>query len=63
MSWVQSGHQVVNFFYLVGVSVSVKQLKDIAVYTLGWGIRTFPEAALLVLLIVCFSLVLHLLPN
>ena len=27
MSWLQSGHHVVNFFHLVGVSVSTKQLK------------------------------------
>ena len=26
MSWIQSGHHVVNFFYLVGVSVSKRQL-------------------------------------
>ena len=27
MSWLQSGHHVVNFFHLLGVSVSTKQLK------------------------------------
>ena len=26
MSWLQSGHHVVNFFHLMGVSVSVRQL-------------------------------------
>ena len=26
MSWVQVGHHVVNFFHLVGVSVSTRQL-------------------------------------
>ena len=27
MSWLQSGHRVVNFFHLVRVSVPAKQLK------------------------------------
>ena len=27
MSWLQSGHHVVNFFHLVGALISVKQLK------------------------------------
>ena len=27
MSWLQSGHHVVNFFHMLGVSVSTKQLK------------------------------------
>ena len=27
MAWLQSGHHVVNFFYLLGISVSTKQLK------------------------------------
>ena len=26
MSWLQSGHGVVKFFHLVGVSVTVRQL-------------------------------------
>ena len=28
MSWLQSGHHVVNFSHLVGVSVSIKQFTD-----------------------------------
>ena len=27
MSWLQSDYHVVNFFYLVGVSVAIRQLK------------------------------------
>ena len=27
MSWLQSGHHVLNFFHLVGVSISTVQLK------------------------------------
>ena len=27
MSWLQSGHHVANFFHLIGVSVSTRQLR------------------------------------
>ena len=29
MSWLQSGHHVVNFFHLVGVSLSIRQLTEL----------------------------------
>ena len=35
VSWLQSGHHVVNFFLLVGVSISAKQLK-------GYGSEYYP---------------------
>ena len=28
MSWLQSGHHVVNFVYQVGILISAKQLKE-----------------------------------
>ena len=36
MSWLQPSHHVVNFFHLVGVSVSAKQLK-------GYGSEYYPQ--------------------
>ena len=41
-SWLQSGHHAVNFFHLVGVSVSISQLKDVSqniAYSPGRGTK------------------------
>ena len=37
MSWLQFGHHVVNFFDLVGASISVRQLR-------GYGLKIWPMA-------------------
>ena len=55
------GQHTVNFFHLVGVLISAKQLKDIVLCIPLGGTKILPQAALLFL--VCPYLFLHLLPS
>ena len=55
------GQHAVNFFHLVGVLISAKQLKDIVLCIPLGGTKTLPQAALLFLVCPCLSL--HLLPS
>ena len=55
------GQHTVNFFHLVGVLISAKQLKDIVLCIPLGGTKILPQAALLFL--VCPCLFLHLLPS
>lgn len=52
----------VNFSHQVGISVSAKQFKDIAVFIPWWGTRTMPQGCIIVSFD-CSSQVSHTLPS
>lgn len=66
MSWLQLGHPVVNFFYLMGVSVHTKQLKNMAqkIINSTWTGTKGPRICIRTLLLfgpLWLSLLLHFL--